>query len=127
MICDDHALVRLGVEGFLEGFDDIEVVASAGSGPDAIALCEEHEPDVVLMDLVMPGMDGVEATRAMRQSCPGTRVLVLTSFPDRARITSALEAGAEGYLLKDAEPEDVADAVRRMAADPGAMEASEAA
>ena len=115
VVCDDHAPMRAGVQDVLAGCDDIEVVASAGSGHDALALCAEHEPDVVLMDLVMPEMDGVETTRRIRQARPCTRVLVLTSFPDRSRITHALEAGAAGYLLMDAEPEDLALAGRRVA------------
>jgi NarL family two-component system response regulator LiaR len=112
VIADDHALVRSGLEAILLLFDDIELVAQAESGAEAVSLCEEAQPDVVLMDLVMPGMDGAAATRAILRRCPAARVLVLTSFSDEALIESALNAGAIGYLMKDITGDQLAAAIR---------------
>ncbi len=112
VIVDDHALVRTGLETILLLFDDIELVAQADSGAEAIRLCEEAQPDVVLMDLVMPGMDGVVATREILRLCPTTRVLVLTSFSEEALIESALNAGAIGYLMKNISGDQLAAAIR---------------
>lgn len=112
MIADDHALVRSGLETILLLFEDIELVAQAESGAEAVRLCQEARPDVVLMDLVMPGMDGAAATREILRRCPTTRVLVLTSFSDEALIESALAAGAIGYLLKSISGEQLAAAIR---------------
>jgi NarL family two-component system response regulator LiaR len=112
VVADDHALVRSGLETILMLFDDIELVAQAGDGREAVALCEQTLPDVVLMDLVMPGMDGVDATREILRRCPATRVLVLTSFADEALIESALSAGAIGYLMKDISGDQLAEAIR---------------
>jgi DNA-binding NarL/FixJ family response regulator len=115
VIADDHGVVRQGLAGLLEGVDDLTVVGLAADGTDAIALAREHRPDVVLMDLQMPGVDGVEATRTIVEEGLGAEVLVLTSFSDHARILAAIDAGAVGYLLKDAEPADLIDGVRAVA------------
>ena len=114
-IVDDHMVVRSGLQGLLDAEDDIEVVGTAADGADAVGLLE-HSPDVVLMDLSMPGVDGIEATRLVLAESPGTHVVVLTSFVDRQRIMAALEAGAVGYILKDADAGDVSAAVRAAAA-----------
>jgi len=115
LLVDDHAVVRKGVRGFLTTQPDITVVAEAGSGDEAVFLAGEHAPDVALMDLVMPGMDGVEATRRLTQSSPRTRVIVLTSYHDDEHIFPAIRAGALSYLLKDVGPAELADAVRKAA------------
>lgn len=112
VLVDDHAVVRAGLAQFLAASGDIEVVGAAGDGAEAVAVVTETRPDVVLMDLQMPGTDGVEATRAICGSVPGTDVLVLTSFSDSERIHGALDAGAVGYLLKDADPDDVLAGIR---------------
>lgn len=111
VLVDDHAVVRRGLEKLLDGVDDITVVGSAANGAEAVELVRETRPDVVLMDLQMPVMDGVEATRRVIAEC-GCDVLVLTSFSDAERIVEALDAGAVGYLLKDAEPAVVVEGVR---------------
>jgi DNA-binding NarL/FixJ family response regulator len=116
VIVDDHAMVREGLTSVLAADGDIEVVASAGNGADAVSLVVEHRPDVVVMDLSMPVMDGVEATRAVRVAAPQARVLVLTSFSDRERVRRAVDAGASGYQLKDAEPPELRAAIRAVAA-----------
>jgi two-component system, NarL family, response regulator LiaR len=116
VIADDHALLRRGLESVLLLFDDIELVAQAEDGAEAVAVCEQTQPDVVLMDLVMPGLDGASATREILRRCPTTRVLVLTSFSDEALIESALSAGAIGYLMKDVSGAQLAAAVRRASA-----------
>ncbi|MFS0734616.1 response regulator transcription factor [Microbacterium sp. 1P10UB] len=116
LVADDHAMVREGLSAVLAGDGDIEVIGSAAHGAEAIALAVELEPDVVVMDLSMPVMDGIQATRGVRGRVPSTRVLVLTSFSDRARVRQAIEAGATGYQLKDAEPADLRAAVRAVAA-----------
>jgi DNA-binding NarL/FixJ family response regulator len=116
MVVDDHAMVREGLSSVLGADGDIEVVASAADGRQSIALVATHDPAVVVMDLSMPVMDGVEATAVIRTRHPATRVLVLTSFSDRERVSRALEAGATGYQLKDAEPADLRAAVRAVAA-----------
>jgi DNA-binding NarL/FixJ family response regulator len=115
LIADDHGVVRQGLAGLLEGVDDLSVVGVAADGEQAVALVREHRPDVVLMDLQMPGVDGVEATRTIVEEGLGTEVLVLTSFSDHARILAAIDAGAVGYLLKDAEPAELIDGVRAVA------------
>jgi class 3 adenylate cyclase len=111
LIADDHAVVRRGLRLFLELQEDVSVVGEAGTGDQAIRLSIEEQPDVVLMDLDMPEMDGVQATRALRASADA-KVLVLTSFADDEHVLAALQAGAAGYLLKDAAPASVLDAVR---------------
>ena len=112
VLVDDHAVVRSGLAQLLDGAGDIEVVGQAGDGHEAVVVVRETRPDVVLMDLQMPGMDGVEATRQILGEQLGAEVVVLTSYSDSARIVAALDAGAFGYLLKDADPEDVLDGVR---------------
>jgi DNA-binding NarL/FixJ family response regulator len=114
VLADDHAMVRLGLEQLLGGADGIEVVGTAADGLDAVAVVLRTEPDVVLMDLQMPGVDGVEATKQIAGSSQ-TAVVVLTSFSDSERILAALDAGAVGYLLKDAEPENVIEGLRAAA------------
>jgi len=116
MIVDDHAVVRSGLTASLLVFDDLELVGEAASGEQAVRLCLEAEPDVVLMDLVMPGMDGVAATQAIRESCPGTQVVALTSFAEQEGVQAALKAGAAGYLLKNATAEELVAAIRGAAA-----------
>ena len=116
LIADDHAVVRSGVEQALTGHADLRLAGSSGSGPEAVTLAREQQPEVVLMDLEMPGMDGIEATRQIVAARAATRVVVLTAFSDRPRVLQALDAGACGYLLKDAEPEDLVAAVRAAAA-----------
>ncbi len=115
LLVDDHALVRGGVRAYLETQPDLAVVGEAGAGGAAVRLAAELAPDVALMDLAMPGMDGVEATGRLREVSPRTQVVVLTSFHDDAHLFPALKAGALSYLLKDAGPEEVAAAVRAAA------------
>lgn len=115
LITDDHAIVRQGVRAFLDAQPDLRVVAEAESGEQAVALAAEHVPDVALMDLLMTGMDGVEATRRVRQASPRTQVVVLTSYHDDEHIFPALRAGAISYLLKSVRMEELAEAVRRAA------------
>jgi DNA-binding NarL/FixJ family response regulator len=107
LLVDDHALVRAGLAALLSAGGQIEVVAEAEDGAQAVELVRSVAPDVVLMDLSMPVLDGVAATRAILAEAPGTQVLVLTSFSDRVRVREALAAGAIGYLLKDSTPQDV--------------------
>ncbi|MCP3424311.1 response regulator [Nocardioides pinisoli] len=115
VLADDHAVVRRGLTGLIESTEDLEVVGVARDGNEAVDLVREHRPDVAVMDLQMPVLDGVEATRAIVGEASGTEVLVLTSFSDHARIDAAIEAGAVGYLLKDAEPEALLDGIRAVA------------
>ena len=115
VIADDHAVVRQGLAGLLESADDIEVVGAATHGEEAVALARELRPDLVLMDLQMPGMDGVRATRAIVDEGLGADVLILTSFSDGHRLLAAIDAGAVGYLLKDAEPADLVAGIRAAA------------
>jgi DNA-binding NarL/FixJ family response regulator len=114
VIVDDHAMLRAGLEQLLGGEPDLEVVGKAASGEEAIALARQVRPDVVLMDLQMPGVDGVSATRAIVGE-ELADVLVLTSYSDAERIVGALDAGALGYLLKDAEPDEVLRGIRAVA------------
>ncbi len=115
LIADDHAVVRTGLRHLAGTFDDIELVGAAEDGEEAVRLCADREPDVVLMDLEMPRLDGIEATRRITASRPEVAVVVLTSFSDQQQILRALDAGAVGYLLKDAEPEELARAIRAAA------------
>ena len=112
LLVDDHAVVRSGLSAFLLAFDDLEMVGEASGGEEAVRLCEQMRPDVVLMDLVMPGMDGAAATRAIREHCPHIQVIALTSFKEKELVQSALEAGAIGYLLKNVSADELADAIR---------------
>jgi NarL family two-component system response regulator LiaR len=115
MIVDDHDMVRQGAAGYLMAQADIAVVAQAGSGEEAVKLAQEHVPDVVLMDLVMPGMDGVEATRQIKDLSPRTHIIVLTSYHNDEFIFPALQAGAISYLLKDVKAKELVEAIRRAA------------
>lgn len=112
MVVDDHLVVREGLITLLETFPDFELVGEAGSGEEAIGLCDQLQPDVVLMDLVMPDLSGVEATRTIRQRHPHTQVLAVTSFKETEMVRGVLEAGAIGYLLKTVSAEELAEAIR---------------
>lgn len=112
LIADDHQVVRSGLEQLLATADDIELVGMAADGAEAVAQVEELAPDIVLMDLSMPNLDGVAATRRITAAHASTQVVVLTSFSDRQRILDALDAGAAGYVLKHAEPDELLDAIR---------------
>lgn len=116
VIADDHAVVRGGLDQLLATAPDIELVAGAGDGEEAVRLVAEHRPDVVLMDLSMPVLDGVAATRRIVEHDAGARVVVLTSLADDRHIADALRAGAIGYVLKHADPDDLLDAIRAAAA-----------
>jgi NarL family two-component system response regulator LiaR len=113
MIVDDHEMVRDGAKGYLEVQPEITVVAEAESGAEAVCLAREHVPDVVLMDLVMPGMDGVEATRQVKDISPRTQIIILTSYHEDEHIFPALQAGAISYLLKDVKAADLVQAIRK--------------
>jgi len=115
LITDDHALVRQGTRAFLELQPDLNVVGEAGSGEEAVRMAAELAPDVVLMDLVMPGIGGVEATRQVKQVSPHSQIIVLTSYHEDEYIFPALRAGALSYVLKDIGPEELADSVRKAA------------
>ena len=115
MIVDDHEMVRQGASGYLQAQPDITVVAEAESGEDAVRLAREHVPDVVLMDLVMPGMDGVEATRRVKDASPRTQIIALTSYHQDEHVFPALQAGAISYLLKDVKARELVEAIRRAA------------
>ena len=112
LIADDHAVVRQGLRTFLELQGEVEVVGEAGDGEQAVAEAERLRPDVVLMDLVMPKLDGIGAIRRIREIAPETRVIVLTSFLDDDKLMPAVRAGAAGYLLKDVQPQDLLSAIR---------------
>ncbi len=112
MLVDDHAMVRRGLATFLKVYDDLELAGEAASGQAAIQLCSTLHPDVVLMDMVMPDMDGAAATRMIRKQSPGIQVLALTSFKEGILVQSALHAGAIGYLLKDVSADELAQAIR---------------
>ncbi len=116
LLVDDHSLVRQGVRAFLETQPDITVVAEAGDGEEAVRCAAEYAPDVALMDLIMPGMDGVEATRRLTARSPRTNVVMLTSYHDDEHVFPAIRAGALSYVLKEIGPEELADAVRKAAA-----------
>jgi len=112
LIADDHAVVRQGLRAFFELQDDIEVVGEASDGGDAVKLTEALSPDVVVMDLVMPRVDGIEAIRQIRAAGSAAKVIVLTSFADDQKVFAAVRAGATGYLLKDVSPRELAEAIR---------------
>jgi DNA-binding NarL/FixJ family response regulator len=116
VIADDHGVIRDGLAGVIAAQPDLEVVATVENGAEAVETCRASMPDVVLMDIEMPLLDGIEATRIIREERPGTAVLILTSFSDVRRITAALGVGAAGYLLKDASAEDVVRGIRAAAA-----------
>jgi len=115
LIVDDHEMVRKGASGYLKSQPDIVVLAEAEAGEEAVKLAREHVPDVVLMDLVMPGMDGVEATRKVKDVSPRTQIIVLTSYHQDEHIFPALQAGAISYLLKDVRAQELVEAIRRAA------------
>lgn len=112
LLVDDHEMVRQGLAVFLEVFDDLELAGEAEHGRDAVRRCAEVQPDVVLMDLMMPEMDGVAATRALREQFPAVRVIALTSFQEEGLVQRALQAGAIGYLLKNVSAAELAGAIR---------------
>jgi len=112
MIVDDHGIVRGGLSTFLMTCEDMELVGEAANGEQALKLCSQVEPDVILMDLVMPGMDGATATRLIREQYPAIQVIALTSFKEQELVEGALQAGAIGYLLKDVSAEELANAIR---------------
>jgi DNA-binding NarL/FixJ family response regulator len=112
LIVDDHAVVRMGLRAFFELLDDIEVVGEAADGSEGVAMARRLTPDVVLMDLLMPNMDGITAIGRIKAERPETEIVTMTSFIEEEKVTAALEAGASGYVLKDAEAEEVAQAIR---------------
>lgn len=114
-IADDHRVVRVGLEQLLATFNDVELAFSAEGGEDAARLTASERPDVLILDLSMPDMDGIEVARRLSDDAPDTRIVVFTSFSDRDRIVKALDAGAIGYLLKDAEPDEIHGAIRAAA------------
>jgi NarL family two-component system response regulator LiaR len=114
LLADDHPVVRQGLRTLLELQEDIELVGEASDGAEAVALAEALLPDVVLIDLVMPGIDGVEALRRIRAASPATKGIVLTSFGEDDKIFPAIKAGAVGYLLKDVQPQELLEAIRRV-------------
>ena len=112
MIVDDHAVVRSGLSAFLLAFDDLEYVGEATGGADAVRKCLSLRPDVILMDLVMPDVDGAEATRRIKESCPDVQVIALTSYKEDELVQGALKAGALSYLLKNVSADELANAIR---------------
>lgn len=112
LLVDDHLMVRRGLATFLKVYDDLALVGEASSGQEAVQLCGQHQPDVVLMDMVMPDMDGASATQLIRQQYPAVQVLALTSFKEESLVKGALQAGAIGYLLKDVTADELAQAIR---------------
>lgn len=112
MLVDDHEMVRRGLVLMLQAFDDLELVGEAVNGVQALEICSQVQPDVILMDLIMPEMDGIQATSLILERCPHARVLVLTSFSEQERIQEALKAGAIGYMLKDSNIDQLAGAIR---------------
>jgi DNA-binding NarL/FixJ family response regulator len=116
MLADDHAVVRDGLRALLEGGNDLQVVAVAGNGREAVAEALRLRPDIVIMDIAMPELDGVEATRRIVERCPETRVLILSMYLSAEHIYRALQAGAQGYVLKESAGEEVVDAIRALRA-----------
>jgi NarL family two-component system response regulator LiaR len=128
MIVDDHLMVRDGLKVFLTMYDDLEVVGEAGDGQQAVALCPQLQPDVILMDIMMPKMDGPTATQRIRTACPSIQVIALTSFADSDLVQKAIQSGAIGYVLKDTHADRLAEAIRdayrgRASIDPVAAQA----
>lgn len=115
LIVDDHPVVRQGLSDIFEATEDIQVVGLASDGVEAVTMSNKFEPDVILMDLSMPNMDGMDATRWLLRSCPDARVLMLTSFSGKERVKEALRSGAVGYLLKDTPPAELVAGVRNAA------------
>jgi len=112
LVVDDHTMVRRGLATFLKVFDDLELAGEAAGGQEAIQLCAKIQPDVVLMDMVMPDMDGATTTRRIREQSPSIQVIALTSFKEESLVQSAIQAGAIGYLLKDVSADELAQAIR---------------
>jgi NarL family two-component system response regulator LiaR len=115
LIVDDHAVVRQGLRGFLELTEEFEVVGEGTNGLEAVSLAQGLQPDVILMDLIMPEMDGIEATRRIKLANPEMKILILSSFGDENNVLPAIHAGALGYILKDIDPEDLEEAIRKTA------------
>jgi NarL family two-component system response regulator LiaR len=115
ILVDDHNIVRLGLKAYFSTLPDIQVVGEAGTGEEAVRLAADLVPDVVLMDLIMPGLDGVEATRQVKKISPRSQVIVVTSFHEDEHIFPAIRAGALSYVLKDIDPDELAEAIRRAA------------
>ncbi|MCB0114910.1 MAG: response regulator transcription factor [Caldilineaceae bacterium] len=113
MIADDHNMVRRGLVVLLEEFEEFEIVAEARDGEHAVSLCRNHHPDVILLDLIMPRLDGIGATGQIRKFCPNTGIVILTSFSEEAQVQAALQAGAIGYIMKDVSGDELANAIRR--------------
>lgn len=113
LIADDHAVVRDGLRSFLMVYDDLEMIGEAKNGEQAIRFCEQMNPDVVLMDLVMPIMDGATATKKIKELNPSIQIIALTSYKERDQVQSVLQAGAIGYLLKDITADELATAIRQ--------------
>ena len=126
IIVDDHLMVRDGLKVFLSIYEDIEVIADTGSGQEALELCLQLQPDVVLMDIVMPDMDGPTATFLIRERCPQIQVIALTTFVEENLVQQAIRAGAISYLLKDVHPDRLAQAIRDACAGRGTLDASAA-
>ena len=114
LIADDHHVVRRGLIFFLQTQKDIEIAGEASNGKEAIQLVERLQPDVVLMDLIMPVMDGIEATRSIKLMFPDVHIMMLTSFSDKDHVIPAIEAGAAGYQLKDIEPDELVESIRKL-------------
>ncbi|MBM7660060.1 DNA-binding NarL/FixJ family response regulator [Bacillus mesophilus] len=112
LIADDHQVVRRGLLFFLSTQKEIEIIAEASNGREALALAEELTPDVILMDLVMPEMDGIEATKRIKEKLPTIKIIILTSFSDQDHVIPAIKAGANGYQLKDVEPDELVNAIK---------------
>ena len=115
LLVDDHKVVRKGVRAFLSIQPDLEVIGEAENGIEAVEMAQQHAPDVVLMDLIMPGMDGVEATRRLKAISPRTQIIILTSYHDDEHIFPAIRAGALSYVLKDIEPLELVETIRKAA------------
>lgn len=113
LIVDDHAVVRQGIQTFLETNPDLEVIGTAETGQEAVEIAAQRQPDVALVDMILPGMDGVEITRKLREVSPNTRVIIFTSFHEDHQIFPAIRAGALSYILKDARPTEIAEAIRK--------------
>ena len=111
LLVDDHAYIRKGIQYLLESTPDIEVVDTASNGIEAVAKARSHQPDVVIIDISMPFMNGIEATQQIHETCPHTHVLGLSIFPDKEYVQSALQAGAQGYVLKDKIGDDLLEAI----------------
>lgn len=113
LLVDDHSMIRIGLRAYFATVPDIEVVGEAGSGEEGVKLAASLQPDVVLMDLIMQGMDGVEATHQVKRLCPTAQVIILTSYHEDEHIFPAIRAGALSYVLKDIDPDELAEAIRR--------------